>query len=157
MVVVQAAPAAPTAKAVVAEQPKPPPTETRATAQPAPKAAEKPAEVRPVAATPRPTAPAAATNAPVARPALEQAGGGGSKVLTYALGGVGVALLGGGAFVQVQAARADNELTAGAHTQADADALIDTSKSKHLLGAVLLGAGLAAAAGAVVGWVLAGD
>jgi tetratricopeptide (TPR) repeat protein len=135
------------------------PAVTVATAKPPPAsqpAAEKPAPAQPPQLAAKPAAPPAATNPERPAPKSE-ASGAGSHVLGYALGGAGLALLGGGALFSVQAARADNELTAGPHTRADADALIDTSKSKHLLGAVLLGAGVLAVAGAAAAFVLSGD
>jgi tetratricopeptide (TPR) repeat protein len=73
-----------------------------------------------------------------------------SHTLSYVIGAAGLAVLGGGVFFGVQAARADNELTAGAHSRADADTLINTSKSDHLVSAVMLSVGAAAVIGAGV-------
>lgn len=153
----------PVVKAVVIEvklapAPAEKPAVTVATAKPPSGAAAppvQPAPAQPAPAAAKPSAPPAATSPE--RPLPKSGGGGGSHVLSYALGGAGLALLGGGALFSVQAARADNELTAGSHTRADADALIDTSKSKHLLGAVLLGAGILSVAGAAAAFVLSGD
>lgn len=97
--------------------------------------------------------PAQAAPAPAAavRPdssADSASSGGRSHTLAYVAAGAAVLLLGGGTLFGVEAARTDNELTAGAHARADADSLISTSKSDHTLSAVLLIAGAAAAVGA---------
>ncbi len=106
---------------------------------------------KPPAASTAPSAQTAPAPAAAVRPDAtgpSASSGGRSHTLAYVAAGAAVLLLGGGTLFGVEAARTDNELTAGAHARADADSLISTSKSDHTLSAVLLIAGAAAAVGA---------
>lgn len=159
-------PAKPPALAQPPATPAQPPVAPPATAAKPPPAApaKEPAAKEPakapgtaVAVAPRtapPAAPPAATKPAAARPLeVKQAGGGGSRTLAYVVGGGAVALLGVGGLFFMQAKSTDDEITGaapGSRTRAQTDALIDSSKSKHMLSAVLLGAGAAAAVGAGV-------
>ena len=72
------------------------------------------------------------------------------RTWTYALAGASVAMLGGGAVFALKAKNVDNELLARPHSTTAADDLLSQSKSAHTVSALLLGAGLAAGAGAGV-------
>ncbi len=79
-----------------------------------------------------------------------QAKSGNSHTVAYVVAGAGVAVLAGGAIFAVKAGSTDSSLTSTAHDRATADSLISTSKTDHLLGALLLGVGAAAVVGGVV-------
>ena len=116
-----------------------------------------PAEHKPAARPPPPASPPPSKPAPVASVATRptpQVSESGGHTLAWVVGGTAVALLGGGAFFAVSAASTDSQVTAGGHTRPEVDDLIAQSKSKHMLGAILLGAGVAAAAGATVLFLL---
>jgi tetratricopeptide (TPR) repeat protein len=72
------------------------------------------------------------------------------RILTYSLAGASVAMLAGGAIFAIKAKNVDNELQARPHTTAAADDLMSQSKSAQTLSLLLLGAGVASAAGAAV-------
>jgi hypothetical protein len=129
----QSAQPAPTAAPVapITPAPKPPPAKVAVIEQPRPAA--------------KPAAPPVATMDPRVETQAPR-----SHTLSYLIGGAGLVVAGAGVFFGVQAARADNELTAGAHSRADADTLINTSKTDHLVSAVMLGVGAAAVIGAGV-------
>lgn len=117
----------------------------------------KPAETaKPaVASAVPPTAPkavpaVAVTAQPITTTSAPVAARGSSHTAAWIAGGAAVALLGGGSLFTLKAASTDKDLQAGNHTRAEADSLISQSNSNHKLGAVLLGAGLAAAATSAV-------
>jgi tetratricopeptide (TPR) repeat protein len=68
----------------------------------------------------------------------------------YISAGAAAVFLGAGALFTMRGNNYANELYARPHPQATADDLMSTAKSSHLLGAVFLGAGAAAAIGAGV-------
>jgi tetratricopeptide (TPR) repeat protein len=72
------------------------------------------------------------------------------RTWTYALAGASVAMLSGGAIFAVRAKNIDDELLARPHPTTTADDLMSQSKSAHGISALLLGAGIASAAGAGV-------
>ena len=79
-----------------------------------------------------------------------QANKGKSHTWAYVTGGVALALLAGGAVFAVEASKTDSNITGSPHDRATADSLISTSKTDHMLSAVLFGVGAAAAVGAGV-------
>jgi tetratricopeptide (TPR) repeat protein len=153
-------PIKPTGPAATPPPPAPPAataSQTPATTPSAtPAKATEPAKV--AVANPVPQAPPKAVPAVAVTPSAESrssapvATGGSSSARTAAwiAGGAAVALLGGGGLFTMKAASADSDLQAGSHTRAEADSLMSTSNSNHKLGALLLGAGLAAAATSAV-------
>jgi tetratricopeptide (TPR) repeat protein len=131
---------APAKTVAVAETPA-----TKPSALPPPSASPaKPASAKP--------APSLAVTAPP-RPAQEVKGGS-SHVAAWVLAGTSVALLGGGGLFFTKASSTDSSLQNSTHTRAEADQLISQSKSNHMLSAVLLGAGAAAAVTTVILFVV---
>lgn len=138
--------------------PTPPPGAAAAQAPaPAPQAT-KPAAVSPTTpqAVPAGTAvaqtkPAPASALPAATVTTMHEGQSSTRrILTYSLAGASVAMLAGGAIFAIKAKNVDNELQAHPHTTAALDDLMSQSKSAHTLSLLLLGAGVASAAGAAV-------
>jgi tetratricopeptide (TPR) repeat protein len=135
-----------------------PVTPPAAAPAPAPQAT-KPAAGSPTTPQAVPAGPAVAQTKPAPTSALPAAtvttmheGGPSStrRILTYSLAGASVAMLAGGAIFAIKAKNVDNELQANPHTTASADDLMSQSKSAHTLSLLLLGAGVASAAGAAV-------
>ena len=157
-----ASPAQPPPAPAAAAKPPPelPPPDAAKVAKPVkpePKRADLPAAGWP---TSKPAVVALATSAPAppkalpspqpASPPAHAAEGGGTRVLPWVVAGASVALLGGGGFFYTKASSTDSELQSTLHPRAEADQLISQSKSNHMLSAVLLGAGAAAAVGSAV-------
>jgi hypothetical protein len=124
--------------------------------KPPPKGPDQTVAIAEPEPAPRP-APENATRPPPPQQGQKPQASGGSRTLAYLTGGAGVALLGGGALFALQAASTDSQLTSTAHTRAAADDLINQSKSKHLLGSVLLGAGAAALVTGAVLFLVTGN
>jgi tetratricopeptide (TPR) repeat protein len=112
------------------------PIQSGAQAPPKAAAAQVPPRAVPAAAV---TPVAATTRAP------SDSKGSGTRTAAWIAGGAAVALLGGGALFTAKAASTDSALSGGGHTRAEADDLMSQSSSQHRAGALLLGAGLAAA------------
>src|SRR5713101_4254751 len=71
-----------------------------------------------------------------------------SQTYAYVSAGAAALLIGGGLAFTSKASKYDDELTARPHPQATIDDLSSTAKSSRTLGAIMLGAGAAAAIGA---------
>jgi tetratricopeptide (TPR) repeat protein len=79
---------------------------------------------------------------------------GNGRTYAYITGGAAAVLLAGGLMFTSRASKFEDELTARPHPQATIDDLSSTAKSSRTMGALFLGAGVAAAVGAGILWFL---
>jgi hypothetical protein len=131
-------------RAAVNESLKPP--ATTSTAAPA-VATSQPAQAAP-AASRTALPPQAVTTTTVA------ASRGNNRTYAYITGGAAAVLLASGLMFTSRASKFEDELTARPHPQATIDDLSSTAKSSRTMGALFLGAGVAAAVGAGILWFL---
>lgn len=139
----QASAAQPPERAAVTESLKPP----AGTSGAAPAVAI--AQPAPAPAASRTPLPAQAVTTTTVAPSS-----GNKRTYAYITGGAAAVLLASGLMFTSRASKFEDELTARPHPQATIDDLSSTAKSSRTMGALFLGAGVAAAVGAGILWFL---
>jgi tetratricopeptide (TPR) repeat protein len=136
-------PPAPQASAARTEPAPPTPSSTAITESLKPPVTAAPQGAQAAPASSRTALPAQAVATTTLQPS-----GGGRRTYAYVSAGAAALLIGGGLVFTSRASKYDDELSARPHPQATIDDLSSTAKSSRTLGAIMLGAGAAAAIGA---------
>jgi len=148
--VAQTPPVSGGAPALAPPPPTPAPQASAARTEPAPQTPEKTAvgEALKPPVTAAPASSRTALPAQAVASATVQPSPGRSHTYAYVSAGAAALLIGGGLAFTSKASKYDDELSARPHPQATIDDLSSTAKSSRTLGAIMLGAGAAAAIGA---------